>query len=95
VAYAFHQEDVARGVLHKGCPHAPAAANAAQPIPFRLVITHLIDAVLFHQGANGMMMKCISREEGIELLKDVHKGVCGSHSFWRLIIGKAFRHGFY
>jgi hypothetical protein len=40
---------------------------------------HLIDGVLYRQGANRMMMKCISREEGIELLKDVHKGVCGSH----------------
>jgi hypothetical protein len=42
-----------------------------------------------------MMRKCISREEGIELLQDVHKGVCGSHSSWCSIIGKAFRHGFY
>jgi hypothetical protein len=25
----------------------------------------LIDGVLYRQGANGMMMKCISREEGI------------------------------
>jgi hypothetical protein len=41
------------------------------------------------------MMKCISREEGIELLEDVHRGVCGSHLSWHLIIGKAFRHGFY
>jgi hypothetical protein len=56
---------------------------------------HLIDGVLYRQGANGMMMKCISREEGIELLEDVHKGVCGSHSSWRSIISKAFRHGFY
>jgi hypothetical protein len=56
---------------------------------------HLIDGVLYRQGANGMMMKCISREEGIELLEDIHKGVCGSHSLWRSIIGKAFRHGFY
>jgi hypothetical protein len=56
---------------------------------------HLIDGVLFRQGVNGMMMKCISREEGIELLEDVHKGVCGSHSSWCSIIGKAFRHGFY
>jgi hypothetical protein len=55
---------------------------------------HLIDGVLFHQGANGMMMKCISRE-GIELLEDVHRGVCGSHSSWCSIVGKAFRHGFY
>jgi hypothetical protein len=56
---------------------------------------HLIDGVLYRQGANGMMMKCISREEGIELLEDVHKGVCGSHSSWLSIIGKAFKHGFY
>jgi hypothetical protein len=42
-----------------------------------------------------MMMKCISREEGIELLEDIHKGVCGSYSSWRSIIGKAFSHGFY
>jgi hypothetical protein len=56
---------------------------------------HLIDGVLHQQGANGMMIKCISREEGIELLEDIHKGVCVSHSSWRLIVGKVFRHGFY
>jgi hypothetical protein len=56
---------------------------------------HLIDEVLYQQGANRVMMKCISREEGIELLEDVHKVVCGSHSSWRSIVGKAFRHGFY
>jgi hypothetical protein len=56
---------------------------------------HLIDGVLFRQGASGMMMKCISREEGKELLEDIHRGVCGSHSSWCSIIGKAFRHGFY
>jgi hypothetical protein len=56
---------------------------------------HLIDGVLFHQGANGMMMKCISREEGKELLEDVHMGVCGLHLSWRSIVGVAFKHGFY
>jgi hypothetical protein len=29
---------------------------------------HLIDGILFRRGANGMMMKCISREESIQLL---------------------------
>jgi transposase InsO family protein len=55
----------------------------------------LIDGILFRRGANGMMMKCISREEGIQLLDDIHSGICGSHSSWRSIVGKAFRHGFY
>jgi hypothetical protein len=42
-----------------------------------------------------MMMRCISREEGIQLLKDTHSGVCRSHSSWRSIIGKALRNSFY
>jgi hypothetical protein len=41
------------------------------------------------------MMKCISREEGIQLHQDIHNGICGSYSSWHPIIGKAFRHGFY
>jgi hypothetical protein len=40
-----------------------------------------------------MMMRCISREKGIQLLQDIHSG--GSHLSWRYIICKAFRHGFY
>jgi hypothetical protein len=56
---------------------------------------HLIDGVLYQQGTNGIMMRCISREEDIQLFRDIHSGVCGSHSSWRYIIGKAFRHSFY
>jgi hypothetical protein len=56
---------------------------------------HLIDGVLYRQGTNGMMMKCISKDEGSQLLQDIHSGVCGAHSSWRSIVGKAFRHRFY
>jgi hypothetical protein len=56
---------------------------------------HLIDGVLYMQGANGMMMRCISKEEGSQLLRNIHSGICGVHSSWRSIVGKIFRHGFY
>jgi hypothetical protein len=56
---------------------------------------HLIDGIIHRRGTNDMMMRCISREEGIQLLQDIHGGVCGSHSSWHSIIGKAIRHGFY
>jgi hypothetical protein len=36
---------------------------------------HLINVVLHRQGANGMLMWCISEEEGIQLLQDIHSGV--------------------
>jgi hypothetical protein len=40
---------------------------------------HLNDRVLYRQGTNGMMMRCISKEEGIQLLQDIHIGVHGAH----------------
>jgi hypothetical protein len=40
---------------------------------------HLIDGVLYRRGDNGMMMRCISREECIQLLQDIHSYVCVSH----------------
>jgi hypothetical protein len=59
------------------------------------IMYHLIDRVLYKQGVNGMMMKCISKDEDIQLLREIHSGVCGVHSSWRSIVEKAFRHGFY
>jgi hypothetical protein len=56
---------------------------------------HLIDGVLYKQGTNGIMMKCISKDEGIQLLREIHSEVCRAHSSWRSIVGKAFMHGFY
>jgi hypothetical protein len=55
---------------------------------------HLI-GVLYKQGANDMMMKCISKDESIQLLREIHSGVCGAHLSWHSIARKAFRHGFY
>jgi ribonuclease HI len=52
---------------------------------------HLIDGVLYRQGVNGMMMRCISKDEGIQLIRDIHS----AHSSWRSIVEKAFRHEFY
>jgi hypothetical protein len=56
---------------------------------------HLIDEVLYGQGTNSMMMKCISKDEGSQLLQNIHSGVCGAHSSWRFKVGKAFSHRFY
>jgi hypothetical protein len=41
---------------------------------------HVIDGIIFRRGANDMMMKCILREEGIHLLRNIHSGICESHS---------------
>jgi hypothetical protein len=41
------------------------------------------------------LLKCLSRSEGIELMKEIHAGLCGSHIGSRPLLGKVFRQGFY
>jgi hypothetical protein len=49
--------------------HPPSVNNAkAERITRKSKMYHLIDGILYRRDANGMMMKCISREEGIQLL---------------------------
>jgi hypothetical protein len=55
----------------------------------------LVEGYLCRRGANGILMRCITREEGCGLLADVHGGECGNHASSRTLVGKAFRHGFY
>lgn len=54
-----------------------------------------VDGNLYQRGTDGVLLRCISWEEGGELLAEVHKGECGSHSSSRTLVGKAFRQGFY
>jgi hypothetical protein len=55
----------------------------------------VVEGDLYHRGANGILMRCITHEEGHELLAEIHGGECGSHSSSRTLVGKAFRHVFY
>jgi hypothetical protein len=55
----------------------------------------VVEGDLYRHGANGILMRCITQEEGRELLAEIHGGECGSHSSSRTLVGKAFRHGFY
>jgi hypothetical protein len=41
------------------------------------------------------LLKCLSRAKGIELMKEIHTGLCGSHIGSRPLLGKVFRQGFY
>nr|CAE03902.2 OSJNBb0026I12.10 [Oryza sativa Japonica Group] len=55
----------------------------------------LVEGALYRRAANGILLKCIPREQGVELLADIHEGECGAHSASRTLVGKAFRQGFY
>jgi hypothetical protein len=55
----------------------------------------LVEGDLYRRGVNGVLMRCITREEGCELLAEVHEGEYGNHASSHTLVGKAFWHGFY
>jgi hypothetical protein len=55
----------------------------------------VVEGDFYRHGANGILMRCITQEEGRELLTKIHGGECGSHSSSCTLVGKAFQHGFY
>jgi hypothetical protein len=60
--------------------HLPSYSNVeVERIARKSKQYHLVNGILFRRGVNDMMMKCISRENDIQLLQDIHSSICGSH----------------
>jgi transposase InsO family protein len=55
----------------------------------------LVEGDLYRRGASSVLMRCITREDGYELLVEIHECECGNHASSRTLVSKAFRHGLY
>jgi hypothetical protein len=56
----------------------------------------LVGDKLYRRAASlGVLLKCISREEGKEILDEIHSGCWSNHATSRTLVDKTFRTGFY
>jgi hypothetical protein len=56
----------------------------------------VIGSDLYRKAAStGILMKCILRSEGLQLLAEIHSGECGCHATSTNMVGKVYRSGFY
>lgn len=53
------------------------------------------DRELYHHNITRAFQRCVSSEEGQEILREMHEGDCGHHAGSKSLVAKAFRHGFY
>jgi ribonuclease HI len=66
--------------------------NLAEQLIRRAKSYVLVGDKLYRRGAtSGVLMKCVPREEGKDILEEIHKGVCGNHASSRTLVNKAFR----
>ncbi|XP_026435803.1 uncharacterized protein LOC113333594 [Papaver somniferum] len=55
----------------------------------------LRDGILYKKSFLGPLLRCLSREEGHRVLKDIHYGDAGNHSGMRSLEDKAKMQGYY
>jgi hypothetical protein len=56
----------------------------------------LVNSKLYRRGArSGVLMKCVTKEEGYDILREIYEGVCCNHAASKTLVGKAYRAGFW
>jgi hypothetical protein len=74
----------------------PSDENLAEQLTHRAKSYVLVGDKLYRRGStSGVLMKCVPRKEGTDILEEIHKGVCGNHASSRMLVSKAFRRAFY
>ena len=69
----------------------PEKEEDAERVDQQATASCIQDGELYRKRPNDVTLRCISREQGKELLADIHGGDCGHHPSSRTLVGKAFR----
>jgi hypothetical protein len=74
----------------------PSDKNLAEQLIRRAKSYVLVGDKLYRRGTSSrVLMKCVPRQEGKDILEEIHKGVCGNHASSRTLASKALRRAFY
>jgi ribonuclease HI len=78
----------------------PAGMNAKSTATARVMRRSkgfvLVDNKLYRRGArSGVLMKCVTGEDGYDILQEIHEGVRGNHTASRTLVGKVYRASFW
>ena len=55
----------------------------------------ILDNALFSKNRECILLNCLIKEEVDKILKEFHAGDCGGHLYWKSIVDKILRAGFY
>jgi hypothetical protein len=56
----------------------------------------MVNNKIYKCGAcSGILMKCVTGEDGYNILREIHDGSCGNHAASKTLVGKAYMADFY
>ena len=76
-------------------PHVDPKSAEATCIIRRCKGFVLVGDNLYKRSASGILVKCVTLEEGKDILREIHEGVCGNHAASRTLVGNTYRSCFF
>lgn len=73
----------------------PEDKTAQQRLEIRARKYLLVGDELYQHGGDNILMKCVSTPDGVQLLQEIHSGICKNHASTKTLVTKAFKQGFY
>jgi len=73
----------------------PVEPGEGKRIKKNFVRYTLVDGVLFRHGFTHPILTCVSGEECMRIMSELHEGICGSHVGGRSLASKVIHTGFY
>ena len=55
----------------------------------------IFDRNLFWKDTGEILLNCLLEEEADKVIEEFHKGDCGGHHYWKAIVNKILRAGYY
>ncbi|XP_074352271.1 uncharacterized protein LOC141691431 [Apium graveolens] len=79
--------------IHKGT--LPEDKFKARRLRYQAARYVIYDEVLYKRGFSKALLRCVDEEEGNYILREVHEGICGNHSWGSSLAMKVLRQGYY
>ncbi|CAL9018618.1 unnamed protein product, partial [Prunus brigantina] len=73
----------------------PADPAEARRVRYRSARYLILNGALYKRGFSLPYLRCLTPEEGNYVLREIHGGICGSHSGARSLAHKAIRQGYF
>jgi len=51
--------------------------------------------LLYWRDPFGMLLRCLDKEQSMEVMQQFHSNMCGGHHFWKTTAHKTLRAGYY
>ena len=67
----------------------------ARSLKLRAIKFCINDNLLYWKDPTGLLLRCLDKDESVEVMHQFHSSICGGHHYWKTTTHKILRAGYY